>query len=231
MIPIFLAVDTINFDDAAKLLLQVGDEVDIKLGLEFFIAHGPQGCNLIRNLGTSRPRRLFLDLKLHDIPATVAGGVKAAMQIEPDFLTIHCGDGQEAMRKAVETANQIHSFFHLKRPKLLGVTLLTSEEPNQLLVIQRAHNAFQSGMDGLVCSASDAGMLRQRYSDPINTWGAMFLMVPGIRSAGSETHDQVRVATAREAMDAGADALVIGRDIRNAADPAAAARTIKETLR
>lgn len=228
MIPIFLAVDTADFEEAAKLLIKVGDEVDVKLGLEFFIAHGPSGCNLIRDIGATRRRRLFLDLKLHDIPATVAGAVKSAMKIEPDFITIHCGD---AMREAVRTANHVFSMTDCYRPTLLGVTLLTSEQPDPGLVTQRSKNAFEAGMDGLVCSASDVAMLRQRYSDPINTWAGMFLMVPGIRSAGADTHDQVRVATAREAMDAGASALVIGREIKNAADPAAAARTIKETLR
>jgi len=182
----------------------------IKLGLEFFLANGADG---VRAMGD---RPIFLDLKLHDIPKTVAGAVRAVLPLAPRLLTLHAAGGAKmvaAARQAAETAGAA-------RPQLLAVTVLTSLEAAPGEVLRLARLAMAAGADGLVCSGRDVRELRDALGP------AALLVVPGIRPAGASPDDQARTMTPRAAAEAGADWLVVGRPITEAADPAAAAAAI-----
>jgi orotidine-5'-phosphate decarboxylase len=182
----------------------------MKLGLEFFLANGPQG---VREL---RAPAIFLDLKLHDIPNTVAGAVHAVLPLAPRFLTLHApGEAKmvAAAREAAETAGDA-------RPLLLAVTVLTSLQADPQRVLQLGRMALDAGADGLVCSGHEIAMLRDAFG------AAPVLVVPGIRPAGAAAGDQARTMTPRAAAEAGADWLVVGRPITQAPDPAAAAAAI-----
>lgn len=205
---------------------QLGDLLDrldghpgfYKVGLELFVAEGERAVELVKERGG----RLFLDLKLHDIPETVARAVAAAARIEADFLTVHTSGGFEMMRRAAEAA--------AGRPRILGVTVLTSlleedlrAEGIELSVAEtvraRARVAARAGIAGLVCSPHEIVAAREVSRE-------LLLVVPGIRPSGVEgaSHggDQKRVATAGQAIAHGADYIVVGRPIRDAADPARA---------
>jgi len=219
--PILCAIDTPDLTRAQSLIAATRGAVGgVKLGLEFFVAHGPQG---IREAAAGQ-KNLFLDLKLHDIPNTVAGAVKSALALDPLLLTVHCGGGAGMMRAAAEARGNA-------RTKLVGVTVLTSLDDNDLTAIgQSAPAAAQvkrlallaqdSGLDGVVCSPQEVAMLRGVCRKDF------ILVVPGIRPAGAAIGDQKRVQTPRDAIAAGADYLVIGRPITEAPDPGAAARAI-----
>lgn len=229
MIPIFVALDTPSYAIAEDLLYKLRDTVDIKIGLEFFIANGLEACRTIRNKGATRERKLFLDLKFHDIPNTVAGAVKSAMEIEPDFLTIHTCDGVEILDAAYAAADQAHT-IGLKRPKLLGVTVLTSlsgDDTNPITLdeqfITRLEQSRMTGLDGIICPPSRISFAKKCH------WN-MFLMVPGIRMEGSDSHDQKNITTPKQAMADGADALVIGREITKSEDPLKAVMAIKASM-
>jgi orotidine-5'-phosphate decarboxylase len=219
--PILCAIDTAEMPRARGLVEALSGAVGgVKLGLEFFAAHGPAGVRL----ATGTEANVFLDLKLHDIPNTVAGALRAALALDPLFVTLHCAGGAAMMRTAVATRGA-------RRTKLLGVTVLTSLDDGDLAAIGQngpaeaqvrrlALLAQSAGLDGVVCSPQEVAMLRQ-------TCGKDFLLVvPGIRPAGAALGDQKRVQTPRAAINAGADYLVIGRPITEAADPLAAARAI-----
>lgn len=191
-----------------------GQPAFYKVGLELFIAEGERAVELVKK----RNGRLFLDLKLHDIPETVARAVAAAARIEVDFLTVHTSGGYEMLRRAAEAA--------AGRPKILGVTVLTSLLEEDLradgielsvaeTVRARARVAARAGVAGLVCSPHEIDAAREASHD-------LFLVVPGIRPSageGSAHGDQKRVATAAQAITHGADYIVVGRPIRDAADP------------
>jgi orotidine-5'-phosphate decarboxylase len=222
--PIFCAIDTPELAQARALAQAVRSTVNLKLGLEFFVAHGPAG---VREVAGKAP--LFLDLKLHDIPNTVAGAVRAAAALRPMLLTIHCGGGPAMMRAAVEAAAKAAP--ERQRMKLLGVTVLTSLDDGDLTAIgQRSPAAEQvkrlallakeCGLDGVVCSPLEVAMLREACGKDF------LLVVPGIRLMGVASGDQKRVMGPRETLAAGADYLVIGRPITGAPDPAAAARAM-----
>ena len=230
--PIFCAIDTPSANSARALAETVGPHVGgLKLGLEFFNANGPDGVRMIAALG----RPLFLDLKLHDIPNTVAGGIRSATALQPTFITIHASGGPAMMRAAAAAATQAADTLGVPRPRLLGVTVLTSLDSDDLAAVGQdpevadqvdrlAALARESGLDGVVCAPAEIARLRKLC-------GAGFtLMVPGIRPAGSDKGDQKRVMTPEEAMDHGADHLVIGRPITAADDPALAARAIADGL-
>jgi orotidine-5'-phosphate decarboxylase len=221
MNPVFVALDTVDRIRARTLADAVRPHVGgLKLGLEFFCANGPDA---VREVAGATP--LFLDLKLHDIPNTVAGAVRAVMPLRPAFLTVHAGGGPAMLRAAVETA--------AGAVKLLGVTVLTSLDGADLdrvgqqgPVLDQARRlallAREAGLAGVVCSPHEIAALRAELGP------GFLLAVPGIRPAGAGIGDQKRVMTPREALAAGADHLVIGRPITAAADPAAAARRILE---
>ena len=217
--PILCAIDTPDLARAQALIAATAGAVGgVKLGLEFFTAHGPDG---IRKAAAGQ-KNVFLDLKLHDIPNTVAGAVKTSLALDPLLLTIHCSGGAAMMRAAIEARGGA-------RTKIVGVTVLTSLDDNDLAAVgQSAPAAAQvrrlallaqeSGLDGIVCSPQEVAMLRQACRQDF------LLVVPGIRPAGAAVGDQKRVQTPRDAIAAGADYLVIGRPITEAPDPGGAAR-------
>lgn len=222
---IFCAVDTIDLDAARSLAGRLAGEVGgIKLGLEFFVAHGPAGVRAV--LGDSEAP-FFLDLKLHDIPNTVAGGVRAALALKPAFMTIHSSGGPAMIRAAADAA----AGGGKDRPKILAVTVLTSLDDSDLATVGQstpvadqvrrlALMAQQAGADGIVCSPAEVAMLRAACGPDF------ILMVPGIRPAWAAANDQKRMMTPAQALAAGADHLVIGRPITGEPDPVAAARRI-----
>jgi orotidine-5'-phosphate decarboxylase len=226
---IFVSIDTPEIESARTLAGQVaGIAGGIKLGLEFFVAQGPAGIRAVVS-GIDLP--LFLDLKLHDIPNTVAAAVRSVLPLQPHFLTLHAGGGPAMMRAAAEAA----AMTDLRRPKLLGVTVLTSLDEDDLIAVGQtvpmldqvrrlASLAQSAGLDGVVCSPAEVAALRSDCGPDF------VLMVPGIRPAGSATGDQKRVMTPRDAVAQGADYLVIGRPITQAPDPAQATRNIVEEL-
>jgi orotidine-5'-phosphate decarboxylase len=216
---VIVAIDRMTQTDAHADVARLGKRVScLKLGLEFFVANGPQGVRAVAG-----PSPLFLDLKLHDIPNTVAGGVRSACSVNPKFLTIHASGGEAMMRAAAEGAKAAGS----SRPLLLAITVLTSLDDSDLAAVGQstpmrdqarrlAALAKKSGLDGVVCSAHELGALRAEC-------GKDFLLVtPGIRPSWSATQDQKRATTPAEAVRQGADYLVIGRPITQADDPAAA---------
>lgn len=222
--PIYCAVDTQSIETAVKMTTQLKDKVGgFKLGLEYFMAHGVEGYKHIAALGTP----IFLDVKLHDIPNTVAGAVKSLMPLNPEFITIHTSGGAAMMSAAAKAAAENGG----KRPKLLGVTVLTSLDKNDLAavgqdidvssqVLRLATLAKASGLDGIVCSPAEVAMLRKELGSDF------ILMVPGIRPTWAASNDQKRVMTPGEAIKAGATCLVIGRPITGAENPAQAAERI-----
>lgn len=224
MNPIFVAIDTPDLDQALAIAEAVRDHAGgLKLGFEFFSAHGPSGVRKVASLGLP----IFLDLKLHDIPNTVAKAVKALAPLQPAILTVHAAGGEEMMRAARAAAGP--------RTKVVAVTVLTSLDAEDLAcigveaapsdqVVRLAMLARDSGIDGIVCSGAEVGTVR-------GIWPDGFFVVPGVRPAGVEAGDQKRVVTPREAMDDGASVLVIGRPITGAADPARAISEIAESLK
>lgn len=224
--PLFCSIDTTEPARARALVAATAGLVaGIKLGLEFFVANGPDG---VRAVAGAAP--LFLDLKLHDIPNTVAGAVRAAARLAPAWLTVHCSGGGAMLRAAAAAAASAAEEGG-PRMRLIGVTVLTSldeadlgavgqEGPVAEQALRLALLARGSGLDGIVCSPHEVARLRAACGP------GFLLVVPGIRPAGSALGDQKRVMGPRAAIAAGADYLVIGRPITAAADPAAAARAI-----
>lgn len=223
--PILCAIDTTDPAHARALVRAIGNSVGgIKLGLEFFYANGPAG---IREVAGDRAGKLFLDLKLHDIPNTVAGAVRAVAPLAPSFLTVHCAGGADMLRAAVEAAPP--------GTRVLGVTVLTSLDDADLAAVGQkgpvadqvrrlAGLARESGLHGVVCSPREARMLRAACGEDF------LLVVPGIRPRGAAPGDQKRVMGPREALAEGADYLVIGRPITAAAAPDEAARAILDEI-
>ena len=223
MKPIFVAIDTPDLDQASRIAEVVRDHAGgVKLGLEFFSAQGPDGVRRIAGLGLP----IFLDLKLHDIPNTVAKAVEALAPLEPAILTVHAAGGHEMLLAAKRAAGP--------STKVVAVTLLTSLDDGDLsdLGIQRsaadqvAHLAWMardSGVDGIVCSGAE---VREAKS----AWGNGFFVVPGIRPAGAAIADQKRIATPAGALADGASVLVIGRPLTAAPAPAQAIMAIVATL-
>jgi orotidine-5'-phosphate decarboxylase len=223
---LFVALDTPDAACAAELARAIGTRAGIKIGLEFFAANGPAGIDRVRRPGQA----LFLDLKFHDIPNTVAGAVRSALALEPDLITIHAAGGRAMMEAAREAAAGGRH-----RPALIGVTVLTSlddaalEEAGQRgpagdQVLRLAKLAREAGLVGVVCSGQEIAPLKKAL-------GAQFrLLVPGLRPKGAEAGDQARVMTPGEAARLGADWLVVGRPITAAADPAAALARILDEI-
>ncbi len=224
---LIVALDTTDAERAAGWAAATAAHAGLfKLGLEFFLANGPGGVQAIAG------RPIFLDLKLHDIPNTVAGGVRAVLPLAPRMLTIHAAGGAamiEAARSAAELAPAD------RRPMLLAVTVLTSLDAAALAttgvddqpasqVLRLARLALAAGAEGLVCSPMEVAMLRDALgSGPT-------LVVPGIRPSGAALGDQARTMTPEQAVAAGADWIVVGRPITGASDPEAAAGAIATAI-
>ncbi len=232
---IFCAIDTPDTDEAVDLITRLSPVLScFKLGLEFFVAQGPDGIAKARRAAGAKAK-IFLDLKLHDIPNTVAGAVRSAVRAQVDFLTIHTSGGRAMMMAAMAAAADEAAARGVTPPKILGVTVLTNldstdlESVGQMLpprqqVLKLAQLAMEAKLDGLVCSSHELSVLREALGyKPV-------LVVPGIRPAGADAGDQKRIMTPKEALALGASYLVIGRPITLADDPVAAARAIVESL-
>ena len=221
--PVYLALDLPQLDAARALAEKVKSHIGgIKLGLEFFCAHGHHGVHEIAHVGLP----IFLDLKLHDIPNTVAGAMQAIHMLEPAIVTVHASGGRAMMEDAKAAAG--------KDTRVVAVTMLTSLDERDLKrtgvegsahdqVMRLAELAQAAGLDGIVCSGKEVGEVHKQ-------WKEGFFVVPGLRPAGGSVGDQKRVVTPRQARDDGASVLVIGRPISRAEDPVAAARAIEATL-
>jgi orotidine-5'-phosphate decarboxylase len=226
---IFVAIDRTGLEEARRDVARLaGTGCGVKLGLEFFVANGPAGVREVCPAETP----LFLDLKLHDIPNTVAGATRAACRIAPRLLTLHAAGGLAMMQAAAAAAQETAG---AAAPGLLAITVLTSLDDGDLEAVgQRApvveqvkrlaDLAQRAGVAGVVCSPQEVAMLRAQC-------GPGFLVVtPGIRPAWSASGDQKRITTPAEALASGADHLVIGRPITQAEDPAAALQRICDEI-
>jgi orotidine-5'-phosphate decarboxylase len=221
------ALDTADLARAESLASALAPTSGVlKVGLELFGAHGPAA---VRAIGAHMP--VFLDLKLHDIPNTVAGAVRSLLPLRPAMLTLHGGGGAAMIAAAREAAERAGA----DRPILLAVTVLTSMDEAALSstgvaggalqqVLRLARLALDAGADGLVCSPREVAAIRDALGD------RPLLVVPGVRPAGAALGDQARTATPAEAVASGADWLVVGRPITGASDPAAAAAAIAAGL-
>lgn len=226
--PVYCALDTTDAAQAAALAKSLQGKIGgVKLGMEFFYACGANGYRQVAGLDMP----VFLDLKLHDIPNTVAAAVRALCPLKPQILNVHAGGGLAMMQAAAGAATE----FGAAAPLMIGVTILTSLEATDLhemgisgtaqeQVLRLADLAQRAGLGGVVCSAHETALLRAHCGPDFK------LIVPGIRPADSDTHDQKRVMTPEAARAAGADILVIGRAITGAADPSQAAADIQAGL-
>ncbi len=207
---LIVALDVATYAEAERLVRTLAPAVSwFKVGSELFTSAGPAAIALIHTYG----RRVFLDLKYHDIPHTVAGAVGAAATLGVGMLNVHLAGGVEMLAAAVDAL--AHARYRGARPLLLGVTVLTSEEPDPEsgTIVAAAQLAQQCSLDGVVASAREAAAIKA-------TCGRNFLVVtPGIRPHGYERGDQRRIATPEQALQAGADYLVLGRPVTRAADP------------
>ena len=225
--PVFAALDTPDLPRALEIAKAIGPHVGgLKVGLEFISALGPDGVKRIVEIGAP----VFVDVKFHDIPNTVAGASKALAKLGAKIFNVHCSGGEAMMRAAVDAGRSVDP-----NVKIIGVTVLTSMDDSDLdavgqkkpasdQVLRLAELAKKSGLDGVVCSAHEIVPLRKALGDDF------LLCVPGIRPAGAALADQKRVMTPREAVKAGAGILVIGRPITEASDPGAAARAIADDI-
>lgn len=225
--PVFVALDTTDLARAESWAAAVAPHLaGVKVGLEFFYAHGAAGAQRV-----AQHTPLFLDLKLHDIPNTVAGGLRAVLgHLQPRYVNIHAGGGPAMIHAAADAVAAASP-----KTRLLAVTVLTSLDDSDLAavgqqgpaaeqVLRLARLAQAYGAHGVVCSPTEVAMLRAEIGPGFD------LVVPGIRPAGAATQDQKRVMTPADAIAAGATALVIGRPITGAADPGEAARGIAASL-
>lgn len=221
--PVYLALDLPQIEAAKALVSRVKSHIGgVKLGLEFFCAHGHHGVHEIAHLGLP----IFLDLKLHDIPNTVAGAMQAIHVLEPAIVTVHASGGRAMMEDAKAAASN--------GTRVVAVTMLTSLDERDMMrtgvggsahdqVLRLAELAQEAGLDGIVCSGHEVKAVHKQWKDG-------FFVVPGLRPGGKATGDQKRVVTPRQARDDGASVLVIGRPISRADDPLEAARSIEATL-
>jgi orotidine-5'-phosphate decarboxylase len=220
---VYVALDTVDHERAKAIAARVRNHVGgIKLGLEYFSANGPDGVREMAALGLP----IFLDLKLHDIPNTVAKAVQALHPLQPAILTVHAAGGRAMMEDAKAAAPT--------GTKVVGVSVLTSLDEDDLASIGVAADphaqvarltalAREAGLDGIVCAGAEVAAAKKAWPDG-------FFVVPGLRPADGAAGDQKRVMTPRQALDAGASILVIGRPITQAEDPDLAARAIAATL-
>lgn len=230
--PIICALDTQEVDTATEISREVMGHVGaVKLGLEFFTANGAAGVKQITQLGVP----LFLDLKFHDIPNTVAKAIAATAGMNMFMMTVHTSGGQHMLRAAMDASDRVAQVTGKERPLVIGVTLLTSLDQDDISligfnatvqeqVLRLADLAQSAGLDGVVCSPFEIAPIRKACGEDLK------LIVPGIRPDGTAAGDQKRIMTPKEALERGADYLVIGRPITESADRAAAAKKIADSL-
>ena len=220
-----IALDTDEWNEFDFWCARLGPRVGaLKVGLQAYVRFGPEAVERAAATGAS----VFLDLKLHDIPNTVAGAVRSARALGAAWITVHTDGGGRMLAAATEAAGESLG--------VLGITVLTHLEPGELRelgvrerieerVLDRARLARSRGCAGVVCSPRELGRLRSRFPEPF------VLATPGLRPPGAESGDQRRVATPREARDGGADLLVIGRPVTRTEDPEAALDALESELR
>ncbi len=246
---LIVALDVDTLEKAKKLVERLYPTVKLfKIGSQLFTACGPEVVKMVGKKGG----RVFLDLKFHDIPNTVQNAcysstgtgsvitfestysfitawlklkqeVKNAVQYPVFMLTVHATAGMEALRNAVQGAEERAKELHITRPRIVGVTVLTSDNlgtETLKVVLERANNVKQAGLDGVVCSVNEAQAVRKACGEDF------IIVTPGIRPKGAEAGDQKRVATAKDAISAGANYIVVGRPILEARDPLEAAKNI-----
>jgi orotidine-5'-phosphate decarboxylase len=232
--PLFVALDTADpaqASDWARAVAAAG--CGIKLGLEFFSANGPDGVRAVMDAAGAPP--LFLDLKFHDIPNTVAGAVRSVAPLAPSIVNVHAGGGRAMMAAALDAAGDAAARLGRERPQVIAVTVLTSLDDSDLAetgveggagdqVRRLAALSAEAGLDGVVCSPREAALLRADLGPDA------LLVTPGVRPAWAATDDQKRVMTPAEALAAGASHLVVGRPITGASDVTAAARRVLDEL-
>ena len=229
MAELIVALDVASRGEAVEKVKAIGDAVGFyQIGLELFAAEGPDVVKAVKDLG----KKVFLDLKFHDIPRTVERAVKSGGKLGVDLMTIHSVGGKAMIRAAADAAAE----FGAAGPKILAVTVLTSLDQNDLAdvgivgrtpaeqVVAMARFATDNGAHGLVCSPKEVGALSKSLKA-----GTLFV-TPGVRPAGAAVGDQKRVATPAEAVRDGATHLVVGRPILAADDPVAAARAIRAEM-
>lgn len=226
MTKLIVSIDTTSILTVNQLIPQIKDHVDgVKFGMEYFYANGWSSVKMMERLGIP----IFLDVKLHDIPNTVAKTIKGlANVLNISMLTVHTAGGKEMLMAARDAAQA----FQIP-PLLLGVTILTSlSDINQIgfhrsisdQVMLMAQLAVESGIQGIVCSPHEIHPIKQKFGNQLK------LVVPGIRPQGENAHDQKRIMTPEEAANLGADYLVIGRPITESPNPQAAAKRIQEAI-
>lgn len=229
MTDLIIALDVSSTAEVERMIALLGDTVGFyKIGLELFTAEGPDVVRTVKAHG----KRVFLDLKFHDIPRTVERAVKSAAALSVDLMTVHAAGGAAMLRAAADAA----ATSGATRPRLLAVTMLTSLDqkdlgdigvsrplPDQVAAMGRL--AVANGIDGIVCSPQETARMRQELG------GGALLVTPGVRPAGGAVGDQKRVATPAQAARDGATHLVIGRPVCEAPDPKAAATAIRDEIR
>ena len=229
---LIVALDYATEQDAMALVNQLGDAVSYyKVGLELFLNTRGSVVDLIK----AQNKKVFLDLKFHDIPNTVAQAVAWAASLGVDMFTLHSSGGEEMMRKSVETVNEVCERLNIKRPNMVGVTILTSFDEEGIAKVGYKNNIADtvlnlaglcktSGMSGIVCSPHEAAKIKETY-------GSDFITVcPGIRPAWASAGDQKRITTPADAIHIGVDHMVVGRPITKAENPHEAALKIIEEI-
>ena len=226
--PIYCAIDTSSIDDAIKLVKETAPYIGgVKLGLEFFTSCGIEGVETIAK--SEIP--LFLDLKLYDIPNTVKKSLKNILSLKPTYTTLHLSGGSDMLRECVNLKKELNS-----STKLIGVTMLTSFNDNSMNEIginksinenvkKLSHLALNTGMDGIVCSPMEIKDVKNSFGSKLD------VVVPGIRNQSDNLYDQKRTLSAKEAINHGADIIVIGRPITKANSPADAAKFFQQSIK
>ena len=225
---IYVPLDNVDLEQSQRLSLMLKDQIGgVKIGKEFFTKFGPEGVTKIRNLGVP----IFLDLKFHDIPNTVAGAIRSAISLEPSILNVHAQGGRDMLLASRDAIDNEIDKLGCKPPLLFGVTVLTSMNKSDLRETGVADSVLEqvkrltllcaeTGLDGVVCSANEIKIVREVGGEDFK------IITPGIRPAWSERGDQKRIVTPAEAIKRGGDFLVIGRPITQSQDPANSTRKI-----
>lgn len=231
--PIIFALDVGTWDEAERFVEELREWVwGFKIGKELFTWMGPKVVKMVQEKGGN----VFLDLKYHDIPVTVAKAAAMATRLKVAMFDLHALGGMEMMRMAVETSREVAQKEALPSPKILGVTVLTSlrtvdlealgiTRPLEEEVVQLARLVQRAGLDGIIASPREIRVVRKACGEDI------MIVTPGVRPQNSLRHDQARVMTPKEAVDAGANFLVIGRPIRDATSPLEATKEILQEVR
>jgi orotidine-5'-phosphate decarboxylase len=222
---LIVALDTADLAEAVRLVKRLQGRIRyVKIGSILFTAEGPSAIRRLRALGCE----VFLDLKFYDIPSTVERSCRAAVRYQVAMLTVHADGGSQMMAAAAQGVRREARRLGIRRPRVVGVTVLTSVGRSSTThgrVVRLAREAVRAGLDGVVASAHEARLIRRALG------ASSVIVCPGIRPAGSDEGDQRRIATPGQAILHGADFLVVGRPITKAADPRAAATRILDEMR